>query len=1172
MPPAVAKYIADADPFVRGTTKAVEQAKRFDRDASKAALSARRMGLAAKEAGEKAAVAGRVAAEAAEKAAKGMLAESEAARLAARAVKELERAELAQAAAALASAEASEKAARAHRAQAADGAKATKSASLMRNELVTLAAGGAAIAPAFVAAGAGVSAFGALAFPTIKKVVESQEKMAETWDSLSGRQKVASVSTRMLVDQYKGLATAVEPDVLRVYNNALAVTAGVMPRLAPLTKAASGALVEFENKIESALNSDRATQFFRFVEAEAGPAMDVLGDTLGSASHLAVSLTESLAPLAGAGLGVVGMVADLTAGLTDLSPELAQLAVLGIGLRGPLGSAAEGLGKVGQKYKTATAGAVGASKATKLLNVAAAAGPNIYMAAGLAIAYFGLKALNAKSNTDRLVESITVANRAVGNNIEGYRAANRALDAQLAPATNRAATAAQTLTGNVTLMNAQMYQGAEVAKSLTQEWVNQAKSDNDRKIRSVTLGAAALAKQYGITTTQAVSLADAVGVDMSRGITENGRVVASAAAKFDRYRQAVEMARNPTAVVAQAWADAGNQALTLKDQVNAAATALDAFFNPALNVLSATNRMKDALAASNKVLKNSKATTLERSKALEAQLGPLGTWVSAQVAAKKSVSLTDSAIRQQLPSLVRLAAGNRAGQAALAGFVTSMGGTISRTKAGTTIVDRFGNRVKVLPNGKVVVIKAKTGQADSALAATKGRLDSLNSKTLTITTFFKQIGQQANAAPRTARAEGGPVDGPGTETSDSIPAWLSKNEYVINARSTKKHLGLIEAINADKFAEGGMVGYARGGRAKKNVTHVGGVEVSTTAWRNIGLTLGKEFFKAMTGSKSEIASMDRRLEKAVAKLFAGKRTTLDNRLIHYLDRNSSRLEALSVRRDAATKALAAGKQYASQITSNARSFAGLSSLDGPTSGAQIRQGLQMKLSGLTQYAGVLKALGKRGLSKSLLRQVMDMGPEDGLKYGQMLLSADKGTFKDINAVQAQVDKTSRSLGRNSADMLYDAGKMAGRGFLTGLEGEIKSLDKSMDKLAKHMAKSIKKALHLKSPSRLPAIRHAGAMTVAGLAAGMDANLGVLDQSTARAAARIGRSAVAPRPVMRAPSVPLSGRGAVVQQVIHVHVAGSVWAERDLFQVVQRQALQHNRRNTSNGLSLTGTRG
>ena len=58
----------------------------------------------------------------------------------------------------------------------------------------------------------------------------------------------------------------------------------------------------------------------------------------------------------------------------------------------------------------------------------------------------------------------------------------------------------------------------------------------------------------------------------------------------------------------------------------------------------------------------------------------------------------------------------------------------------------------------------------------------------------------------TEYADGGSVLGAGTGTSDSIPAMLSNGEYVINARSTKKHKALLKSLNENKFAKGGQVG------------------------------------------------------------------------------------------------------------------------------------------------------------------------------------------------------------------------------------------------------------------------------------------------------------------------------------------------------------------------------
>jgi cell wall-associated NlpC family hydrolase len=59
-------------------------------------------------------------------------------------------------------------------------------------------------------------------------------------------------------------------------------------------------------------------------------------------------------------------------------------------------------------------------------------------------------------------------------------------------------------------------------------------------------------------------------------------------------------------------------------------------------------------------------------------------------------------------------------------------------------------------------------------------------------------------------ATGGYISGPGGPTSDSIPAYLSNGEYVINAAATRRHLPLLHQINSQKFADGGMAGGSLG--------------------------------------------------------------------------------------------------------------------------------------------------------------------------------------------------------------------------------------------------------------------------------------------------------------------------------------------------------------------------
>ncbi|MBE0563588.1 MAG: phage tail tape-measure protein [Ochrobactrum anthropi] len=61
-------------------------------------------------------------------------------------------------------------------------------------------------------------------------------------------------------------------------------------------------------------------------------------------------------------------------------------------------------------------------------------------------------------------------------------------------------------------------------------------------------------------------------------------------------------------------------------------------------------------------------------------------------------------------------------------------------------------------------------------------------------------------------ASGGYVSGPGSATSDSIPAWLSNGEFVMNAQATKAFGPWLQAMNDNKLR-----GFAYGGAVDGNV-------------------------------------------------------------------------------------------------------------------------------------------------------------------------------------------------------------------------------------------------------------------------------------------------------------------------------------------------------------------
>lgn len=118
------------------------------------------------------------------------------------------------------------------------------------------------------------------------------------------------------------------------------------------------------------------------------------------------------------------------------------------------------------------------------------------------------------------------------------------------------------------------------------------------------------------------------------------------------------------------------------------------------------------------------------------------------------------------------------------------------------------NRAKFLD--KLSKIMGDNTDAKTKIKATQDAIDALTGKTIPITYTgavgpYRAGGGASKAVQKAAR--GRLLRGPGTGTSDSIPVDASDGEFIVNARATKKHLPLIEAINNDvpAFAAGGLV-------------------------------------------------------------------------------------------------------------------------------------------------------------------------------------------------------------------------------------------------------------------------------------------------------------------------------------------------------------------------------
>lgn len=130
--------------------------------------------------------------------------------------------------------------------------------------------------------------------------------------------------------------------------------------------------------------------------------------------------------------------------------------------------------------------------------------------------------------------------------------------------------------------------------------------------------------------------------------------------------------------------------------------------------------------------------------------------------------------------------------------------------------DRLDEALGKLPSNHVTDVQVNTLQAVSALNDLAARMSALRGTTISAGTLrvnFEKNKAQGGIVSRYASGGeirgfpgGGPVYGPGTSTSDSIPAMLSDGEFVINARSTAIYRPLLEAINSGSSYGGSQFG------------------------------------------------------------------------------------------------------------------------------------------------------------------------------------------------------------------------------------------------------------------------------------------------------------------------------------------------------------------------------
>lgn len=172
-------------------------------------------------------------------------------------------------------------------------------------------------------------------------------------------------------------------------------------------------------------------------------------------------------------------------------------------------------------------------------------------------------------------------------------------------------------------------------------------------------------------------------------------------------------------------------------------------------------------------------------------------------------------------------------------------------------------------------IVAQTRQMISTVSALvnnlKATLSSLTAAIRSASAQSKSSGGGLSGGGGRGFAVGGMVRGPGTGTSDSIPAWLSNNEFVLRSAAVAKiPLGFLHALNSAQFdfAEllrrfmGSQMRFAAGGLVRQPKMSFSGLSLAGAGGPTSSLTLviGGDSFPGLSGPADTIQRLERAMK------------------------------------------------------------------------------------------------------------------------------------------------------------------------------------------------------------------------------------------------------------------------------------------------------------------------
>jgi TP901 family phage tail tape measure protein len=354
-----------------------------------------------------------------------------------------------------------------------------------------------------------------------------------------------------------------------------------------------------------------------------------------------------------------------------------------------------------------------------------------------------------------------------------------------------------------------------------------------------------------------------------------------------------------------------------------------------------------------------------------------------------------------------------------------------------------------------------------------------------------------------------------------------------------------------------------------------GINSPSRKFAEIGAYIGAGLIQGLTGTTARVKSAANRIASMLYREFG---SSGHRHLQALVRRDGAELVKLANQRDriaanlkAANKKLAdLNKQWkktrddvAASVMQNVSVVTALPEGSVQLTSQDVVANMREQVAKAKAFAADLTKLRKMHLRADLIQQIADSGVDQGGATASALASGNASQIAEINKLQGQAKSAAGAVGSATADAMYKAGIDSAKGLVRGLASQQKAIAKQMEKIAKSMANAIRKALKIHSPSQL--FHEIGAFITQGLANGIHAGTRTAEAAALAMAGAVSTAGMPTIPrLVGARQLAFAGGGAyggVLEHTTIVQLDGDV-----LFKKTQRRALQHERRNTSNGLS------